>query len=209
METAVFTALFDQLQVDIQKAKRQTKNPLIMLANCIALCYDAFEQLTTSFRTIPWLSESDEINYFKEIKPKFVSLILYFETIFNFEFGTPMGGKRFLQSQYNDQLRELQHFFDRYAQFYEYYKSGRTDQDTLYFCRRAKQQQAVLLPLPGYVIEDNFTTPGDRAVAQIVANLLLIEYIHSKMANARSVIRVLIQSIKRGSWIINYIFKEC
>jgi hypothetical protein len=198
METTIFDNLYKQLQTEIDEIHRKTKHPLMAATNCLEVCDKTINKLSTLLKSLNQLDEPGEIEFFKHIKPKFVSLILYYNEIIRIEYRKPIAGKCTIQSYYHNQLQELQQYFVTYNKFYDYYRNGRTEKDKFYFRRRTAKQQVQDLSIGWYVFDETFTTPRDPAVAQILANLLLIDYINARLSASKSRIRLFIESIRRA-----------
>jgi hypothetical protein len=63
----------------------------------------------------------DEIHFFKVLKPKIVSKLIYYNAIYKIETRRPYGGERSIKKYLNNELSKLKRFFDNNV------KSGQTD----------------------------------------------------------------------------------
>lgn len=125
-------------------------------------------------------SDSEEVLFFKEIKPQFTSKLIYHNMIYKIEMKRPNGGNRILKKYYHNELLKLKSFFDNELEFYQYYRSGSTYLDYKYF-QRGKFD--IKLALDNYYFEADttFSTSHDFKVAQILANDLIQLYLENQL----------------------------
>ena len=125
-------------------------------------------------------SKSEEIQFFKEVKPLFASKLIYFNLVYRIEMKKPNGGNKILKKYYNNELLKLKAFFDNELEFYQYYRSGSTYLDYKYFLRG---EFDIKLALDSYYFESDmsFATSHDFKVATILANDLIELYLENQL----------------------------
>ncbi|MBL7886834.1 MAG: RteC domain-containing protein [Flavobacterium sp.] len=155
--------------------------------NPIKKCEKAIEVILTSIANLKktvsknnFKSDTEEIQFFKELKPQFTSKLIYFNMVYKIEMKRPNGGNRILKKYYHNELLKLKLFFDNELEFYQYYRSGSTYLDYKYF-QRGKFD--IKLALDNYYFETDttFSTSHDFKVAQILANDLLQLYLENQL----------------------------
>lgn len=155
--------------------------------NPIKKCEKAIEVILTSIANLKKIvsknnfkSDTEEIQFFKELKPQFTSKLIYFNMVYKIEMKRPNGGNRILKKYYHNELLKLKLFFDNELEFYQYYRSGSTYLDYKYF-QRGKFD--IKLALDNYYFETDttFSTSHDFKVAQILANDLLQLYLENQL----------------------------
>jgi hypothetical protein len=125
-------------------------------------------------------SKSEEIQFFKEVKPQFTSKLIYFNLVYRIEMKKPNGGNKILKKYYNNELLKLKAFFDNELEFYQYYRSGSTYLDYKYFLRG---EFDIKLALDSYYFESDmlFASSHDFKVATILANDLIELYLENQL----------------------------
>ena len=155
--------------------------------NTITKCEKAIEIIITAIGNIKKIvvktnfkSDSEEIHFFKDIKPQFTSKLIYYNMVYKIEMKRPNGGNRVLKKYYNNELQKLKAYFDNELDFYKYYRSGSSYLDYKYFLRG---KYDIKLALDSYYFETDttFSTSHDFKVARILANDLIQLYLEDQL----------------------------
>ena len=125
-------------------------------------------------------TQSDEIYFFKHVKPQIFSKLIYYIRLFSIESKRPRG-KDVAQIKYlQQQIDKLQTFFNDNLEFYNYYRRGAMSMDEQYFVRGNRDLR---MPLESFhfLIDDQFSTCQDGTVATIMAYDMLIVYLRKEV----------------------------
>lgn len=142
---------------------------------------EAYMDLKHFISEYSFRNEEEEIRFFKEIKPRFFSRLIYYSKIHNIEMWMPTGSMND-KRKHLERIQEcIKNFFDNNLDLYGYYRSGNTHLDHLYFLRG---KQDVQLPIDSINFErDNrFSTSCDLRISKILANENLEIYLNSRLA---------------------------
>lgn len=179
--------MINKVLIQLKKLNEQLSFIDIEIDNQIKKCESALDVILKSINTIKksisksnFKSDTEEIHFFKEIKPQFTSKLIYYNMIYKIEVKRPNGGNRILKKYYHNELLKLKAFFDTELEFYQYYRSGSTYLDYKYF-QRGKFD--IKLALDSYYFEADitFSTSHDFKVARILANDLIQLYLESQL----------------------------
>lgn len=162
---------FIDLEIDnsIKKCEKAVEIILISIAN-----------LKKNITKNIFKTGSEEIQFFKEIKPQFSSKLIYYNMVYKIEMKRPNGGNRIVKKYFQNELQKLKAYFDNELDFYKYYRSGSSYLDHKYFLRGKFD---IKLALDSYYFETDtsFSTSHDFKVARILANDLIQLYIEDQL----------------------------
>lgn len=109
---------------------------------------------------------AEEIRFFKEIKPVFVSQYYYHKKIFAIRLFDSYHDAESIKANHLKCLKRLRHFVKRNRSFYEYCMTNSTHHDEQYFTRRRHDHAA-------FHKDEKFSTGYDVKLAKLLANELL------------------------------------
>jgi hypothetical protein len=142
---------------------------------CVTLNKIKTQVIETSFQ-LP----EDEIEFFKKSKPKILSKLIYYNTIYKIETKKPNGGEKIIRSYLNNELNNLKIFFDNNLEFFRYHRTESTYLDSKYFIR-GKQDIKLNICTNYFNADHRFTTLHDNTIAQIMANDLIQVYLENEL----------------------------
>lgn len=123
--------------------------------------------------------KEEEIYFFKEEKPKFLSEFIYYAEVFYIEFNIPVGNDE-LQRHYQERnLERINIFFQRNRYLYNYYRTGKTYLDHIFFLRNA--DEIPLLPAYSCDNDTRFSTVYSFKLAKLLAFEQLQDYLNNKI----------------------------
>lgn len=164
--------------------ERKVAEPLLKLQEVSALLEDAFIQLKKFIYEYTFKDESEEVLFFKYIKPEFLYDLIYHKKIYHIEINRPLGGYAELRSYFEKELVDIKNFFDKNRAFYHYYRSGRTDMDILYFSR-GKRDNSLYQESFSFERDPLFSTCYDFKMAKVLANEKVENYILENLSTIR------------------------
>lgn len=145
-----------------------------------SLLKNAFNRLRFFIHEYEFKDESEEILFFKEIKPNLFCDLIYYQKMYNLEIHRPTGGYSELKVYLEKELARITDFFDKNRAFYRYCRSNETSMDNRYFLRG--QSDNTLYQSSGFHERDpKFSTVADHKITRILANNKIEKYIHSEL----------------------------
>ncbi|HTF29300.1 MAG TPA: RteC domain-containing protein [Flavitalea sp.] len=125
-------------------------------------------------------SKDDEIYFFKNIKPDFYKLLIYYHKVYSIEISKPVEIKRFQIEYYQSELIRVREFFQDNKFFYQYLRAGETDLDEKLFLRR-KIWKGISRNLEDLHVHPEFSTGYDNIISRIQAYEMLVEYLNNSI----------------------------
>ena len=149
-------------------------SPMEQYRNSILICKKAMTKMKRYVSNYSFENLAEEIYFFKEVKPLFYSKYIYFINVYNFLMQSPPGGEEAIRTYINFHLSDLQRFFDNNKAFYQYYRSGSTQMDEIYFTRGGFDVQ---MELEDFEEDEQYSTSHDYKLSKIIANEKFQEYL--------------------------------
>jgi hypothetical protein len=174
------TILLSNLNEQLNFIDLEIDNTIIKCEKAIEIIITSIANLKKSIIKSNFKTNTEEIQFFKEIKPQFTSKLIYYNMVFKIEMKRPNGGNRILKKYFNNELLKLKAFFDNELEFYQYYRTGNTYLDYKYF-QRGKFDIKLALDNYYFEIDTTFCTSHDFKVAQILANDLIQLYLENQL----------------------------
>ena len=175
-----YSILLNKLNEQLNFIDLEIDDQIKKCEQAITVILKSINELKKAATKTNFKSKSEEIQFFKEIKPQFTSKLIYFNRVYKIEMKKPNGGNKILKKYYNNELLKLKAFFDNELEFYQYFRSGSTYLDYKYFLRG---EFDIKLALDSYYFESDmsFATSHDFKVATILANDLIELYLENQL----------------------------
>jgi hypothetical protein len=180
-----------ELEEELQTISFDFDNPIVMCDKSIESIVKHLKILKNHVLQLQFKSAEDEIMFFKNIKPKFTSKLIYFKKLRKLESSKPLGGRKTQREYYDNELYKLNSYFSENMEFYNYYRLGSEFLDNKLFIRYATEIDYNLETFY-YELDDRFSTTHDFKVATIIANELFLRYLETKIRNLNENIPVVI-----------------
>jgi hypothetical protein len=126
-------------------------------------------------------NSEEEIEFFKHLKPRFFSRLIYHQKIINIQSHVPLATLNDIKSYYLNGLKKINDYMELNHEFVTYYRSQATSFDEIYFLRQ-EPDSWLLMNFENYETDLKFTTIYDNKVSKIIAFELLSEFIKTNLA---------------------------
>ncbi|SFN41754.1 RteC protein [Chryseobacterium oleae] len=143
---------------------------------------ESIRKLKKLVKNFTFESVADEVYFFKDHKPYFISRYIYYSKVLNTETSKPVAGDKALRKFYQAELLKLRRYYSDQADFYNYYRRKATYLDHKYFTRKSYDLK-MKLSSSIYNLDEDFTTSHDHKIAVIQANELLDDYLIKSIRN--------------------------
>lgn len=173
--------LLAESEEHLRQIHARHENPVGYSEEAIKFLISVLERLKTFALKYKFGSKQEEIEFFRDIKPRFSSWLIYYNEVYSLELNRPVGSEKQLKKYYKSELGKLKSFFDDNLEFYRYYRSGSHELDGKYFVRGKFDLH---LSLDSFYLQADtrFSTAQDYKVARILATEKLTEYLQTLIA---------------------------
>ncbi|MEN2436484.1 RteC domain-containing protein [Weeksellaceae bacterium A-14] len=190
--------LWKELTTTVDFINRNDNSVIIKAEEILMEIDTAIRLLKDILKQYQFSDWSDEIYFFKNTKPKFVSTYIYYSKILAIEASKPYSDPQALRSYYENERNGLLYFYNEQKEFISYYRRRATYLDKKYFVRFKFDLKLKLSP-EFYNYDEEFSTSHDQIVSQILANDLLEHYL-VKRINAVDNVETSIGDITNLEW---------
>ncbi|MDR6301817.1 RteC domain-containing protein [Mesonia maritima] len=169
-----------QEQVACLKQKRLTPSTLALKG--IYLSKRTLTQLKKWNEEKEFEAVTDEVHFFKNLKPVPMSYLIFFTEMRMCELRKPKAGLQFQTSFFKKELKTINKFFYRYSEFSNYMETEQSYLDQQFFSKTPHATE-LIRPLINYTQFSEFETSHDLLWAKIKAMHKLIDYIKHALEN--------------------------
>lgn len=147
-----------------------------MAEESLQVSLEALQKLRVFISKYKFRSEAEEIEFFKHIKPQFLSRVIYYNKIYQIETRRPSGGEKTVRGYISQEFKKIRSYFNNNIDFYSYHRRNQNYMDHLYFVR-GKMDFKLNIETFVFETDPKFSTSHDYAVARIIANDMLEVYL--------------------------------
>ncbi len=167
--------MYQQLDEELQAILSNEPNPLKRMTATVSKVRSALQNLKEYLSKHPFATDTEEIHFFKNIKPKFYAKQIYHIELYKIEDAKPYGTVETIREYYEEELNIIRRFFRQNQFLYEYYRNEMVELDNLYFKRTATIQNILLPEVPE--LHPEFSTSCDYLFSKFIAYELLQTYL--------------------------------
>lgn len=179
--TGYYKKAFNELEEQINELLFEQDNLLASYEKVIEILLEKTAKLKDYVLKAGFKNQQEEIHFFKQIKPKFIAKLIYYNTVYKIETKKPQGAKA-VKKYLNEELNKLKRYFDNNLEFYKYYRTNNTFIDDKLFVRN-KYDIKLSLDTFCFEADHRFCTSHDYKVAKILANDLIQVYLEDQLNN--------------------------
>lgn len=159
--------LYLQLNEDLEAIDKNESDPLKRMVSAVSKIRDSLDNLKLLIVNNPFSGITEEIHFFKHIKPKFSSKLIYQIESYKINSAKPCGILETLKAYYEKELIFMERFFRQNQFQYEYYRQGMVELDSIYFVRGAEVQTGIYPDIPD--LQPDFSTSCDYIFSKFIA----------------------------------------
>ncbi len=170
--------LHDEIQIGFMDKGNFQKQSILYYESAIKKCRLCLMEMKKHVIGYMFRNVSDEIYFFKTLKPGVNSYLLYFLEIHHIE-TLWVDAKDTLKKKLNKKRKEVNCFIQNHYEFYRCYKSKLNYMDDILFTRKVNDIYW-LKDDPSYVVEPEFSSGGDYLLSRILAYEKLKKYLNTQ-----------------------------
>jgi RteC protein len=177
--------LYRDLGEELNRIEDEEREQISIAEQSIGVLNHTVGQLRNFVGENPFQTEEEEIYFFKFIKPRFFSKLVYYTKLLDMEIRRPVGEKKLQSRFFKKELKWINWFFEQNREFYQYYRSGATALDRGYFLRNPQDINSSM-DFFSFNRDPQFSSSQDLRLATILANESLRIWLTLAMHEGRS-----------------------
>ena len=185
MSTPEYQKIIADLDEKLVELKSARYHILVQSEKAVAFCNLALIQMRDLVLKNGFENQQDEIEFFKKVKPKVYSQLIYHNQIFKIESKRPNSSDKVQRKFLVGELDKIQIFLNDNLEFYQYHRCNSNFLDDHYFLRD-KGDIRLRLGNLDFLTDSLFCTNHDQTVACIKANDILTIYLKQELEKLNS-----------------------
>ena len=185
MSTPEYQKIIVDLDEKLVELKSGRYHILVQSEKAVAICNLALIQMRDLVIKNGFENQQDEIEFFKKVKPKVYSQLIYHNQIFKIESKRPNSSDKVQRKFLVGELDKIQIFLNDNLEFYQYHRCNSNFLDDHYFMR-GKGDIRLRLGSLDFLTDSLFCTNHDQTVAYIKANDILTIYLKQELVKLNS-----------------------
>ena len=175
---------FNEFEKEYELLKNTSDDVLIISLEIIQYIEKKLKEIHKWLKKHVFLSVQEEIYFFKELKPKMVSKLLFYKELLKLEASLPPSKKK-KRKHYEELLTAIHQYVTTNKEFYEYYRSRSSHKDEDHFVRHSYKD---IIKYDCYLInyDSKLSTSHDYNVATIIANDMFTSHLENKLEELNS-----------------------
>ena len=174
--------LYEQMNSALGTINIEADSMLKQTESSYRTVQEAMQELKGFIIEYSFKDQQEEIHFFKNIKPRFLKELIFFEELYYIESGRPVATTKEVQRYLNIHLAHINRFFRRNHNLHTYYLMGEDHKDHQYFTRQPPGLR--LKPDKYYLDMDiRFSTLHSFKFGRIQAYQKLSEHLQRAFAN--------------------------
>jgi RteC protein len=171
--------IYEELLIGLEALDQNPSEKRIAPDPRLQLLTNAIEQLKQKLKTHEFANDDEEIYFFKNILPRFLSLYIYYTEKIFIECSERTGTQKSKEAFLEHLFEKIDYFFKTNDEFFNYYRFEKTRFDKFYFLRnRTLEDENPGLPL--VMMDLSFCTIHSWKLSMIIAYTRLEKEIQFK-----------------------------
>jgi hypothetical protein len=175
-----YQLLYHDMLADIERCMQLELPNEERIEACFWVASNYWEKLKELLEGREFKDDSDEIEFFRNVKPRFTCYIEYFILLSEALVFVPED-KKCAIAFWEEESRRFNRFCTRNQIFVSYYESGKRSKDNIYFLRKNADDLSFVLSAPVYDVDVAFCSSRDQIVRRYLAYKMFNEYAKKRL----------------------------
>lgn len=184
VELESFTVkLYQEMEYEIQKIAQTADCEIRKAEQSFHISETHLLRLREFVYAYQFRDSTEEILFFKELKPKIHAELIFYAELLHIETNKPLATKKLVISYYRQVIQRLQIYFERRNLHYLYYRSKRTVEDHMLFLRAS--DCVPIIPEDSLDLDRAFSTIGSSWFAKFIGFEKMVNYLLNQIEHLK------------------------
>lgn len=161
---------------ELIRLEASTENSFKRWQGAVAIVESSLAAIKEFFQNYEYSNLEEEIDFFKNILPDFLSELIFYTNLLRIERKMPEGGISVIKKYYERELASITRYYKQHQDFYEYYRTNAVYLDDKYFLRGGRTPSLVTDPY-FLILDQSICTSGSLIISTILAYQQLKQYL--------------------------------
>lgn len=167
-----------------------------ILKMTLELINSIYNKLKDFISNIVFKTDEEEIDYFKNVKPKFQSDLIFYNQAYSITSKVPIGSIEKKKDYFIKNLDKMSNFFEENVDFINYFRAKETDLDHVYFLRKNAKDKKCPESLNSEIDYTQCTGYSSK-ISKILAYERLERYLYIELLNLDKIEVLPVLNIKK------------
>ncbi len=167
------SAEYENLLTEFKVIENEAENLLQKAGRSFQAVRSYLNNVNSFILSYKFKDSTEEILFFKEIKPKFLKELIYYDELQEIEANRPFGNSEMLIAYYHHVMERISIYFGRNQNLYNYYLIGKTTHDEEFFLRAGNNN----LTDTAIEIDKRFCTVYSHKLSKLMAFEMVRSYL--------------------------------
>ncbi len=186
-----FSQLYEEMMSDVKRLLKKELPELERAESCYRITLKYWEEVKKDCTKIKFADQSEEIEFFREIKPRFTCQIEYYIFLYEALLMEPKNSTvnsiQDIIRFWEDEPKRYKRFYDKNEEFIQYYESGKRHFDSQYFIRTNKNP-GITSTVRMYDMDSGLYSLYGQLLTTWLANKMYHEYVQAKIEELKGII---------------------
>ena len=173
--------LYQQMMAGIDQCSLLFTTEKEQIECCFQACEKAWNEQQKFLQHYHFSNDKAEIWFLKTVNPALTGMLEYYALVYKANLFVPEEDPGEIINFWQKELRYTRKFFREHETFYNYFKSGSTEMDELYFVR-ANNDPTFVPPQRTYNLDPQSSTTYDHLLAGILAREKYEHYVEGRIS---------------------------
>ncbi|WP_321373411.1 RteC domain-containing protein [uncultured Draconibacterium sp.] len=185
MDNKAYEHIILELEKELTLLKSQAHDTFKLIESAIGLCNSRMIEVRKMVLNNGFNCEEDEISFFKYLKPRINSKLIFYIKLFDIEVKRRDASKEIQIRYLEEVLTGLYKYFQENKEFCQYYWRKQEYLDHIYFLREKSSMRIHSDNLLN-LVDPDFSTTYDQTLAKIIAYERLVKYVENEIIKLKN-----------------------